>query len=453
MKKIITGALLLLTTSSISLAQTVTSNFQWAFSPTGNSNANTLTSPNFLFCGSDSVNFSVTSSSALICHASNRPGAPSPTTYTTPGILIPNDPINVFSNTLPITLNFSKTVCNLRIRFVDIDDDESLKNISTPYSNLVDVLGDIVPDLPSTGVTASVDNSTGWVEWTGSLNSISFDYYRPSNGYGIFIDSIMFDCCTVPCKCDHEATLKNASNPNSSGFSNATVTLNSNGIAVRSICINLPFYKSTADLPCLKCNTEEQAKYGSILSASAIGGVLPTLDDPYGLGYSRTICWNFPSPTVVNEQVLLDLQFPETLELSCCKNSVSYCLNVNFKNEDCTSCEYQLCTLFPEKEKAGKDSDKASVDLQTNTTWNDVAGQMAFTLSPNPTSGNVTITLTDESFLNGQLSILNAEGKDVYHGKVSKMEETIKLTDLTPGVYFVVIKSSEKTSSERLVIK
>jgi Secretion system C-terminal sorting domain len=443
MKKLVLGALLLFS-AQVLHAQSVHDNFNWVY---GSSPSTTLTSPSFAFCDGDNVSYTVTSSVTMQHYANQISGNP----VVSPGLLVPANPAGIILQHIPISFAFTQPVCNLRIHFTDLDLNESVSGFSTPYANVVETAGDLVPDAAMTTIGSNLNNSAGWAEWSGSLSSLSFTYNRPGAGYGLIIDSIVFECCTPPCRCEHRATIKNTDIVYSSGYTSATLDLNSNGVAVRSICIDLPFYQSNVDDQCLKCNVSDQEKFGTILSAMPIAGVTPELDDPYNLGYSRTICWKFTTPTVVAENVQIDLRFPEILELSCCKNSVSYCLDVTFKNDDCTSCEYQICNEFPKQNSTAKES-KTTGSLPTKVWSNDFAELKSFTLSPNPTSGKVVIRLLDESLIGHQVTIMDLEGKGVYTGSVSRMEETIQLNNLTPGTYIVSIENNGQISSERLVI-
>lgn len=453
MKKIISGALLLLLTSA-SMAQVVQSNFNWAFVPGPSTSTNTLNSPIYPFCNGNNVNFRVTSTATTICHAADQEGVPGWMVAGAQGILIPANPGAVATQNLPISFNFSEQVCNLKIHFVDLDAEETITDISTPFNNVIEDLGDLIPGVSMNSMASGVNNSTGWIEWDGPLNSLSFVYNRPESGFGLIIDSIIFECCTPPCKCDHRAVLKSTSSLTPSGFAEANVSLNSNGIAVRSICVNLPFYQSNVDIQCLKCDVDRQETFGTILNGSPINGVIPILDDPYNLGYSRTLCWTFNTPTIVNQNVQIGLQFPETLELNCCKNSASYCLDVTFRNNDCTTCEYQICSEFPKND--GNKESRAEKIPQSNTTtigYNDFAEPKTFELSPNPSSGKITIQLLNESLIDGKLIIYNTEGKNVHQGTMAQMKETIQLDNIAPGMYTVIIESNGQISSERLIIK
>jgi gliding motility-associated-like protein len=97
-----------------------------------------------------------------------------------------------------MTITFTQPVCNLRIRFDDLDgsQNEYLGSVSPAYNNLTDVIGDFFdPTGSSNQVNSNIDNARGWVVWDGPLTSISFNYIRPSAGCGLVIDSMAFGCC------------------------------------------------------------------------------------------------------------------------------------------------------------------------------------------------------------------------------------------------------------------
>lgn len=448
MKKLISSALLLAFVYSAQ-AQTVNDNLNWTFNQTP---ATSFTSPKFPFCNGEFVTYTVSSTSGQsMMHASNQLGLPS---IVNPGIVIPGSPGSVYSTNLPMTLNFSSEVCNLKVHFTDLDVGENLFNFSTPFTAVNSTAGNFVPDAGMVNIGSSQNNSAAWVEWSGSLSNITFTYNRPGGGYGLIIDSITFECCNpVPlCKCEHLVNYTDQGTLKSSGAALSNLHISSNGTAVRSICVNLPTYVSTASDQCLKCDAGEQGMYGSIITAGSIAGITPALKDPMGLGYSRTICWTFATPTVVDENVEIQLQFPATLDLSCCNNGVKYCLDVSFLNEDCTSCTYEICNELGTKTKEAATNTGITGSAMNPFIYNDFAEEKSFSLSPNPTSGKVVLELLNESFLGGYLTILTLEGQNVYNKTISRMKESLQLSDLIPGTYLVSITANGQLSSQRLVI-
>lgn len=432
----------------VSTAQTVSDNLNWA----SGSGTTTATSPDFAFCDGKKISYTITSIDQVLFSHVSTAGNPALTN----GIIFPTNTANTFNTNIPINISFTDTVCNLRIRFVDLDgiSNESINGISPAYSNLVDEIGDFFdPGGVMTSVDATIDNATGWVQWDGPLSSIFFNYSRPGGGFGLSIDSIAFDCCEVPCNCPHKAKFNSIGSVSGSGGTSSNVNLNSAGVPVKSICIDIPFYISNVSDDCLKCNLPNQERFGTIKGAQPILGTPAVLHDPKGLGYSRKICWTFPTPTVVNENIQIDLVFPGVLSLSCCKNSVSYCLDVTFNNADCSSCESEICTKFPLTVIEGPLDENPKSTGNAGGRYNDFAEKKGFQLSPNPSDGKVEVTILDESLVGGKLTIVHVSGSTVLSTSVSRSKETLQLTHFSPGTYVVTIENNGRTSSETLIFK
>ncbi|MFK7785319.1 MAG: T9SS type A sorting domain-containing protein [Crocinitomicaceae bacterium] len=109
---------------------------------------------------------------------------------------------------VPVTLTFSKPVCNLSVLIRDIDEygggpSEWLEftgaNVPSgispsaggPPFSYDDVLNIADPD--------GVDETEAWVNWDGPLTSISFIYHRATTNLNFYLDSLKFDCdCSTP---------------------------------------------------------------------------------------------------------------------------------------------------------------------------------------------------------------------------------------------------------------
>ncbi|HTN17559.1 MAG TPA: T9SS type A sorting domain-containing protein [Chitinophagaceae bacterium] len=429
----------------LSRAQTVSDNFNWLPSTA----VTTATSPQFAFCNRQTISYTVVAVNSDNFFRSSS----------WDGLYITHTSSS--ATTIPMRIIFSKPVCNLRLRIVDIDGgNETITNIAPAYSTLTDVAGDFF-DPTGTGVSigATGNNSSGWVQWNGTVTQIDFTYRRPVAGWAIILDSIMFDCCTPPppppCKrCNYEAVIRNPGTVSEHGNATSEVWLSSGGVPVRSICMNLPFYVSNVKDDCLKCDVAQQESFGTILSAGAIAGTNATFYDPMGLGYSRKVCWNFPALTVVDELVSLNLKFPPVLPLSCCKNAVDYCLDAIFTNEDCTSCGYTVCTRnFQVAEPYNPDSKNAKTSKKTEVFYNDFAESKGFQLVPNPAGQQVEVTLLDQSLIGGTISVRTVEGKNVLSVPVSQAKQVLQLAQLMSGIYLVTIENNGQVVSEKLVIR
>ncbi|MNU48414.1 PKD domain protein [compost metagenome] len=190
MKRKILSLSLLLFQTLVSNAQNVSDNLAWV---SGNA-VTSAGSPSLNFCNGQ-VTYTISSTIGF----KNVSTAGNPN-YTT-GMVIPGyiyDP----SPSIPMAITFSQPVCNLRIRFCDLDggQNEYLNAISPAYSGLTDVIGDFSNPGNSTQVNSNIDNARGWVEWNGPITNLTFNYNRPGSGCGLIIDSIVFECCpNLPC--------------------------------------------------------------------------------------------------------------------------------------------------------------------------------------------------------------------------------------------------------------
>lgn len=428
----------------LSYAQTVSDDLSWI----SNNPIYSQTSPNFDFCDGEVNNYFISSPVEPFVNV-----AVSGNPALTNGLIIPANTAGTSTTDIPVTITFKVAVCNLRIHFTDLDgaQHEEINHIAPAYDNLIDDIGDFFdPGGASDAVSSDIDNAAGWVVWNGPLTNVSFNYSRPGNGFGLVIDSITFECCQTSCECNHRAGFNSMGSITTEGALSPIINLDSGGIPVRSICVNLPFYVSQVSDDCLRCETSNLEKLGTILGAAPIAGTSATLHDPLGLGYSRTICWNFPTPVVVTQTVQIDLQFPGVLKLSCCKNQVDYCLDVTFTNEDCTACEYTICTQ--ENAKAGG---KAAANQSTSGSkerYNDFAEPSGIKLTPNPASGKVEVSLLNKELIGGQLQIVNPSGATFLKTTLKAERETLNIAQLSPGSYLVTIEQNGQKATAMLVI-
>lgn len=405
----------------------------------------TATSPTFTLCDGSTVNYTITATNQdrFINVTAGGNGS------LLNGIIIPSV-TSIFQPAIPMNFTFTAPVCNLRIRFVDLDgiQGESISGISPTYSNLTGTYFD--PTGLMNSVDATIDDATGWVEWTGSVTSVDFIYNRPGTGYGLSIDSVAFDCCNN-CKCDHKVLVNSLGNVNTNGSQSINMGINSLGEAVSSICVELPFYVSSVEDECLRCDVANQELFGTIRGAQPIAGTPAVLYDPLGLGYSRKICWTFTTPTVVNQNIQLDLQFPPVLKLTCCKNKVNYCLDVTIRKPDCTFCEYTVCPYSPQPKTASNESQSGGSDATTGR-YNDHMGENDLSIKPNPASTEIEVELKNSALSNGELTIYTATGALVKTMILNSEKTTIDVSRLEPGLYLLNVRNGELTSSKQFVV-
>jgi len=82
------------------------------------------------------------------------------------------------------------------------------------------------------------------------------------------------------------------------------------------------------------------------------------------------------------------------------------------------------------------------------TSLPDRTRQEKINIFPNPSNGTFTIELDGEY----KVSILNSLGVSVYSKTISRKGE-IMLEDLSPGIYFILAKSDQKTAVSRIIIR
>jgi glycosidase len=78
--------------------------------------------------------------------------------------------------------------------------------------------------------------------------------------------------------------------------------------------------------------------------------------------------------------------------------------------------------------------------------------EISFQLSPNPADNEVQIRWESESYENGKIRVISANGITVYEGKISGTTVTISTEEWPQGVYFVELLDKEKMGMKRLVI-
>ena len=78
-----------------------------------------------------------------------------------------------------------------------------------------------------------------------------------------------------------------------------------------------------------------------------------------------------------------------------------------------------------------------------------------FTLTPNPTQGNCLLEIMDAlpSYADCQVTVADAQGREVIHARLASQKTVIATDRLTAGVYMVSISTPKGTASQRLVVK
>jgi gliding motility-associated-like protein len=110
-------------------------------------------------------------------------------------VLLPR-PTSSPGTSVPIIITFSQPVNNFKIRINDIDPSETIQLSTIPTSPFVisPVSGSPVFGLAG-GLLDALGNSNtiGCVEFTNPITSVSLTYNRPGSGFGLLLDSLMFN--------------------------------------------------------------------------------------------------------------------------------------------------------------------------------------------------------------------------------------------------------------------
>jgi len=83
------------------------------------------------------------------------------------------------------------------------------------------------------------------------------------------------------------------------------------------------------------------------------------------------------------------------------------------------------------------------------TNNNDLPAESQMNLFPNPVKDILNIKLVNSNF--AEASIINVEGKNISTEKINGTNPQLDLSGLTPGIYFLRIKSSDQTIVNRFV--
>ena len=85
----------------------------------------------------------------------------------------------------------------------------------------------------------------------------------------------------------------------------------------------------------------------------------------------------------------------------------------------------------------------------------DAAGESAFSLSPNPTEGNVTITLATPATADVKMTLHDVAGHEVMTVSIAAGQESaiLSLHNLPAGAYYATLHQNGKLSTQKLVLK
>ena len=85
----------------------------------------------------------------------------------------------------------------------------------------------------------------------------------------------------------------------------------------------------------------------------------------------------------------------------------------------------------------------------------DAAGESTFSLSPNPTEGNVTITLATPATADVKMTLHDVAGHEVMTVSIAAGQEsaTLSLHNLPAGAYYATLHQNGKVATQKLVLK
>jgi hypothetical protein len=83
-----------------------------------------------------------------------------------------------------------------------------------------------------------------------------------------------------------------------------------------------------------------------------------------------------------------------------------------------------------------------------------ILAETGFAVSPNPSNGIFNITFSKDASTDYQITILNMTGEEVFESVVSgKNHETINVSELKNGIYFMLIDNGVTRKTQKLVIQ
>ena len=70
---------------------------------------------------------------------------------------------------------------------------------------------------------------------------------------------------------------------------------------------------------------------------------------------------------------------------------------------------------------------------------------------PNPTSGNITLEILDESRIKSEITVYNVERKLLHKQTVDSTHSEINMSGFSNGVYYLVLQSGRNILVEKIV--
>jgi Secretion system C-terminal sorting domain len=98
-------------------------------------------------------------------------------------------------------------------------------------------------------------------------------------------------------------------------------------------------------------------------------------------------------------------------------------------------------------------SDSAQFNFNVNCILGldqNIINNSSFTIAPNPNNGVFTISSTNE--IDGSIELINELGQVVYKNRMNGLSQTLNVSDLSTGVYYVKVISDKTIQTKRLSI-
>ncbi|MBI3502475.1 MAG: T9SS type A sorting domain-containing protein [Bacteroidetes bacterium] len=83
----------------------------------------------------------------------------------------------------------------------------------------------------------------------------------------------------------------------------------------------------------------------------------------------------------------------------------------------------------------------------------DLSPQDVFTVYPNPSNGDLRLTINEVRFINADMEIYNVFGEKMYSEKISNHKSVIINLNLATGIYFLNIKTEKESFTQKISIQ
>jgi hypothetical protein len=91
--------------------------------------------------------------------------------------------------------------------------------------------------------------------------------------------------------------------------------------------------------------------------------------------------------------------------------------------------------------------------INLSTLGNQDFTKSIFRMYPNPSDGNFTLRLLDNSLLKGEISLVDMYGKTIFKSNIHSEETTINCSEISSGLYVLKCRFHDREWTEKVVIK